>query len=49
MHVILGDGVTGQWSLIALAGPADRQARIAADVITGRDSRFRGTQGTFTD
>ncbi len=40
------DFVTGQWSLIALAGPANRQARIAADVIAGRDSRFRGTQGT---
>ena len=40
------DFVTGKWSLIALAGPANRQARIAADVIAGRDSRFRGTQGT---
>ena len=37
---------TDQWSLIALAGPANRQGRIAADVIAGRDSRFRGTQGT---
>jgi NADPH-dependent 2,4-dienoyl-CoA reductase/sulfur reductase-like enzyme/rhodanese-related sulfurtransferase len=40
------DFVTGQWSLIALAGPANRQGRIVADVIAGRDSRFRGTQGT---
>ena len=40
------DFVTGHWSLIALAGPANRQARIAADVLAGRDSRFRGTQGT---
>jgi NADPH-dependent 2,4-dienoyl-CoA reductase/sulfur reductase-like enzyme/rhodanese-related sulfurtransferase len=40
------DWVTGEWSLIALAGPANRQGRIAADVITGRDSRYRGTQGT---
>ena len=31
---------------IPLAGPANRQGRIAADVIAGRDSRFRGTQGT---
>jgi NADPH-dependent 2,4-dienoyl-CoA reductase/sulfur reductase-like enzyme len=31
---------------VALAGPANRQGRIAADVIAGRDSRFRGTQGT---
>ncbi|MFA6957294.1 MAG: FAD-dependent oxidoreductase [Thermoanaerobaculia bacterium] len=37
---------TGEWSLIALAGPANRQGRIAADVICGRDSRYRGTQGT---
>ena len=40
------DFVTGQWSLVALAGPANRQGRIAAEVITGRASRFRGTQGT---
>ena len=40
------DFVTGQWGLIALAGPANRQGRIAADVIAGRDSRYRGTQGT---
>ena len=40
------DWVTGEWSLIALAGPANRQGRIAADVIAGRDSRYRGTQGT---
>ena len=37
---------TNQWSLIALAGPANRQGRIAADVIAGRDSKYRGTQGT---
>ena len=40
------DFVTGEWSLVALAGPANRQGRIAADVIAGRDVRFRGTQGT---
>lgn len=40
------DHVTGEWNLMALAGPANRQGRIAADVIAGRDSRFRGTQGT---
>jgi NADPH-dependent 2,4-dienoyl-CoA reductase/sulfur reductase-like enzyme/rhodanese-related sulfurtransferase len=40
------DFVTGQWSLIPMAGPANRQGRIAADVISGRNSRFRGTQGT---
>jgi NADPH-dependent 2,4-dienoyl-CoA reductase/sulfur reductase-like enzyme/rhodanese-related sulfurtransferase len=40
------DHVTGEWSLVALAGPANRQGRIAAEVITGRDSLYRGTQGT---
>jgi NADPH-dependent 2,4-dienoyl-CoA reductase/sulfur reductase-like enzyme/rhodanese-related sulfurtransferase len=40
------DFVTGQWTLIPLAGPANRQGRIAAEVIAGRDSSFRGTQGT---
>jgi len=40
------DYVAGEWSHVPLAGPANRQGRIAADVIAGRDSRFRGTQGT---
>ncbi len=40
------DYVAGEWSLIPLAGPANRQGRIVADVICGRASRFRGTQGT---
>ena len=40
------DHITGQWSLIPLAGPANRQGRIAADVICGRNSTFRGVQGT---
>ncbi|MEZ6067896.1 MAG: FAD-dependent oxidoreductase [Planctomycetaceae bacterium] len=31
---------------VPLAGPANRQGRIAADHIFGRDSRYRGTQGT---
>jgi len=44
--VEVNDFGTGEWSLIALAGPANRQGRIAADVIAGRDSRYRGTQGT---
>lgn len=38
--------VTGEWELIPLAGPANRQGRVAADAICGRDTRFRGTQGT---
>ena len=40
------DFVTGQQTLIPLAGPANRQGRIAADVIAGRNASFRGTQGT---
>ena len=40
------DCMTGESCLVALAGPANRQGRIVADVICGRDSRFRGTQGT---
>jgi len=40
------DFVTGQPCLMPLAGPANRQGRIAADAICGRESRFRGTQGT---
>ena len=38
--------VSGQWELIPLAGPANRQGRIAADAICGRNSCFRGTQAT---
>jgi rhodanese-related sulfurtransferase len=33
-------------ALIPLAGPANRQGRIAADNILGRNSRYTGTQGT---
>jgi NADPH-dependent 2,4-dienoyl-CoA reductase/sulfur reductase-like enzyme/rhodanese-related sulfurtransferase len=40
------DTVTGQWVVMPLAGPANRQGRVAADAICGRDSRFRGVQGT---
>ncbi len=40
------DFVTGDWVLMPLAGPANRQGRIAADAILGRDTRFRGVQGT---
>jgi NADPH-dependent 2,4-dienoyl-CoA reductase/sulfur reductase-like enzyme/rhodanese-related sulfurtransferase len=38
--------ITGQWELVPLAGPANRQGRVAADSICGRDTRFRGVQGT---
>jgi len=40
------DFVTRQPALIPLAGPANRQARIAADNIFGRDSIYKDTQGT---
>ena len=38
--------VTGKWELMPLAGPANRQGRVAADAICGRETRFRGVQGT---
>ena len=38
--------VTGQDALISLAGPANKQGRIAADNICGGDSRYRGSQGS---
>ena len=37
---------SGAPTQVPLAGPANRQGRIAADNIFGRDSRYRGTQGT---
>jgi NADPH-dependent 2,4-dienoyl-CoA reductase/sulfur reductase-like enzyme/rhodanese-related sulfurtransferase len=40
------DIVTGTSAVVPLAGPANRQGRIAADSICGRDSRFRGVQAT---
>mgnify|MGYP005758321623 FL=1 len=38
--------VSGQDVLIALAGPANKQGRIAADNICGGDSRYHGSQGS---
>jgi NADPH-dependent 2,4-dienoyl-CoA reductase/sulfur reductase-like enzyme/rhodanese-related sulfurtransferase len=40
------DFVTGESTQVPLAGPANRQGRIAADHIFGRHVRYRGTQGT---
>jgi NADPH-dependent 2,4-dienoyl-CoA reductase/sulfur reductase-like enzyme/rhodanese-related sulfurtransferase len=40
------DFVLGGPTQVPLAGPANRQGRIAADHIFGRDARYRGTQGT---
>ena len=40
------DVVSGEPTQVPLAGPANRQGRIAADNIFGRAVRYRGTQGT---
>jgi NADPH-dependent 2,4-dienoyl-CoA reductase/sulfur reductase-like enzyme/rhodanese-related sulfurtransferase len=40
------DVVSGTPVQIPLAGPANRQGRIAADHMFGRESSYRGTQGT---
>ena len=38
--------LTGEPMLSMLAGPANREGRIAAETIAGRDSAYRGTQGS---
>ena len=38
--------VTGHDAVISLAGPANKQGRIAADNICGGDSRYQGSQGS---
>jgi rhodanese-related sulfurtransferase len=38
--------LTGEPVLSMLAGPANRQGRIAAETIAGHESAYRGTQGT---
>lgn len=38
--------ISGQKSLISLAGPANKQGRIAADNICGGNSKFLGAQGS---
>lgn len=44
--VEMTDALTGEPAFVPLAGPANRQGRIAADAICGREVRFRGVQGT---
>ncbi|MCC9603270.1 FAD-dependent oxidoreductase [Stieleria sp. JC731] len=44
--VQVNDFITDAKIQIPLAGPANRQGRIAADHIFGRESTYRGTQGT---
>lgn len=38
--------VSGEKTLAALAGPANKQGRIAADQICGRESHYHGVQGS---
>ncbi|ODS11220.1 FAD-dependent oxidoreductase [Vibrio scophthalmi] len=40
------DFVTGNPTLVPLAGPANRQGRMAADNMLGRNETYQGTQGT---
>ncbi|MDF1618134.1 FAD-dependent oxidoreductase [Petrocella sp. FN5] len=40
------DFVSGQMTMVPLAGPANKQARIVADNITGLNKMYKGTQGT---
>lgn len=42
----LTNRITGSATSLALAGPASRQGRVAADHICGRDSSFNGVIGT---
>ena len=44
--VQIKNSVTGEDALISLAGPANKQARIAADNICGIESRYKGAQGS---
>lgn len=38
--------VSGKINWIPLAGPANRQGRVLADILAGRDAGYRGAQGT---
>jgi len=40
------DVLTGQETIVPLAGPANRQGRVAAESICGRSRHFRGVQAT---
>ena len=40
------DVISGDLTQVPLAGPANRQGRIAADNVFGRSVKYRGTQGT---
>ncbi|MEZ8096248.1 FAD-dependent oxidoreductase [Photobacterium swingsii] len=40
------DFITGEQTMVPLAGPANRQGRMAADNMMGRSESYQGTQGT---
>ena len=40
------DYISGRPALIPLAGPANKQGRIAANNICGMEEKYEGTQGT---
>jgi rhodanese-related sulfurtransferase len=40
------DFVTGRGAIIPLAGPANKQGRVASDCVSGLDSVYDGTQGS---
>ncbi len=40
------DFVSKQRTMVPLAGPANKQGRIVADVLAGREARYAGTQGS---
>ncbi|MDI1289206.1 MAG: FAD-dependent oxidoreductase, partial [bacterium] len=44
--IAVTDAVSSEETQVPLAGPANRQGRIAADNVFGRGARYRGTQGT---
>ncbi len=44
--VSVADFISGEKTVIPLAGPANRQGRIAASVIAGKDFSYQGTLGT---
>lgn len=44
--VVVKNYITGEPSFIPLAGPANKQGRIAADNICGIPSEYKGTQGS---
>lgn len=45
--VAVSDFVSGQKAVLPLAGPANRQGRMVADLINGREATYEGTQGTM--